>query len=99
MCRRIGATTLPECREPPSDLGCPWGARGWVPTHSEEVSNEHPTTRSRVADAAATLAVLVVGASLLAMTAPLVSAFAVVLTAVLYVPMRVRAVSSGTPAG
>lgn len=47
----------------------------------------------------ATLAVLVVGASLLAVAAPLVSAFAVVLTAVLYVPVRVRAVGGRTPAG
>ena len=56
------------------------------------MSNRPSTTRGQAADAAATLAVLVVGASLLAMTAPLVSAFAVVLTAVLYIPMRLRAV-------
>ena len=56
------------------------------------MSNRHPTTRGTAADAAATLAVLVVGASLLAMTAPLVSAFAVALTAVVYIPMRRRAV-------
>ncbi|HSF34523.1 MAG TPA: hypothetical protein VLA70_00315 [Nocardioides sp.] len=54
--------------------------------------SHHPsTTRGTVADAAATLAVLVVGASLLAMTAPLVSALAVVLTLALYVPVRVAA--------
>jgi hypothetical protein len=56
------------------------------------VSSRHSLHRGRAADAAATLAVLVVGASLLAMTAPLVSAFAVALTAVLYIPMRRRAV-------
>ena len=56
------------------------------------MSNRPSTTRSQAADAAATLAVLVVGASVLAMTAPLVSAFAVALTAVLYIPMRRRAV-------
>jgi hypothetical protein len=55
------------------------------------MSNRPATTRGRTADAAATLAVLVVGASLLAMMAPLVSAFAVALTAVLYLPMRRRA--------
>jgi hypothetical protein len=55
------------------------------------VSSRHSTRRGRAADAAATLAVLVVGASLLATIAPLTSAFAVVLTAVLYVPMRRRA--------
>lgn len=61
--------------------------------------SNHPSISGSKADAAATLAVLVVGAALLAMTAPLVSAFAVLLTAVLYVPMRLRAVGSGTPAG
>jgi len=48
------------------------------------------TTRGTAADAVATIAVLVVGSSLLAMTAPLVSAIAVALTAVLYVPVRAR---------
>ncbi|MCP3424186.1 hypothetical protein [Nocardioides pinisoli] len=62
------------------------------------MSNQ-PSARSRVADVVATLAVLVVGGSLLAMTAPLVSALAVVLTAVLYVPMRVRAIGSRRTAG
>jgi hypothetical protein len=57
------------------------------------VSNQ-PPTRAQAADAVATVAVLVAGASLLAMTAPLVSAFAVTLTAVLYIPIRVRAVRS-----
>ena len=56
------------------------------------MSSRHPTIRRQAADAAATLAVLVIGASLLAMTAPLVSALAVALTAVLYIPMRRRAV-------
>ena len=55
------------------------------------MSSQPSTNRGRAADAAATLAVLVVGASLLAMIAPLTSAFAVVLTAVLYIPMRLRA--------
>ncbi|MGF9760423.1 hypothetical protein AAII07_35065 [Microvirga sp. 0TCS3.31] len=55
------------------------------------MSSRHPTHRGRAADAAATLAVLVVGASVLATIAPLTSAFAVVLTAVLYIPMRRRA--------
>jgi hypothetical protein len=55
------------------------------------VSNRHPTTRGAAADAAATLAVLVVGSSLLAMTAPLVSAVAVALTALLYIPLRLHA--------
>ncbi|MBD3926344.1 hypothetical protein IEZ26_17090 [Nocardioides cavernae] len=63
------------------------------------MSSQPSTTRVRAADAAATLAVLVVGASLLAMIAPLTSAFAVVLTAVLYIPMRRRAGGAGTPAG
>lgn len=48
----------------------------------------HPAVTGSRADAAATLAVLVVGAALLAMTAPLVSAFAVLLTAVVYIPVR-----------
>ena len=78
--------------KPPSDLGCPWGARRRVRAHSDDVSNEPSTNRGTVADAAATLVVLVVGASLLAMIAPLTSAFAVVLTAVLYIPMRLRTV-------
>jgi hypothetical protein len=52
------------------------------------VGNRHSTTRGAAADAAATLAVLVVGSSLLAMTAPLVSALAVALTALVYVPVR-----------
>ena len=56
------------------------------------MSNRPSTTRGQAADAAATLAVLVIGASLLAMMAPLVSAFAVALTAVLYLPVRRRAV-------
>ena len=56
------------------------------------MSTRPSTTRGQAADAAATLAVLVVGASLLAMIAPLTSAFAVVLTAVLYIPLRLRAV-------
>ena len=55
------------------------------------MSSQPSTNRGRAADVAATLAVLVVGASLLAMIAPLTSAFAVVLTAVLYIPMRLRA--------
>jgi hypothetical protein len=63
-----------------------------VGAHSEEVSSQPPTPRGTAADAAATLAVLVVGASLLAMIAPLTSAFAVVLAAVLYIPLRLRAV-------
>lgn len=67
------------------------------------MSHQLSTTRGTVADAAATLAVLVAGASLLAMTAPLVSALAVVLTLALYVPARARArgrsVGSGTPTG
>jgi hypothetical protein len=54
------------------------------------VSHHSSTTRGTAADAAATLAVLVVGASLLAMTAPLVSALAVVLTVAIYLPVRVR---------
>ena len=61
------------------------------------MSNRPSTTRGQAADAAATLAVLVVGASLLAMTAPLVSAFAVALTAVLYIPMRRRAAYLSEP--
>ncbi|MCY4726515.1 hypothetical protein NYO98_09510 [Nocardioides sp. STR2] len=52
------------------------------------MGNRHSTTRGAAADAAATLAVLVVGSSLLAMTAPLVSALAVALTALVYVPVR-----------
>ena len=56
------------------------------------MSSQPSTHRGTAADAAATLAVLVVGASLLAMTAPLVSAFAVALTAALYIPMRRRVV-------
>jgi hypothetical protein len=59
------------------------------------VSNQ-PPTRGSAADAVATAAVLVVGASLLAMTAPLVSALAVTLTAVLYIPVRARAVRSSS---
>ncbi len=55
------------------------------------MSNRPSTLRGQAADAAATLAVLAVGASLLAMIAPLTSAFAVVLTAVLYIPVRRRA--------
>ena len=78
--------------KPPSDLGCPWGARRRGRAHSEEVSSQPSTNRGTAADAAATLVVLVVGASLLAMIAPLTSAFAVVLTAVLYIPLRLRAV-------
>lgn len=54
------------------------------------MSPQPSTTRGTIADAAATLAVLVAGASLLAMTAPLVSALAVLLTLALYVPVRVR---------
>jgi hypothetical protein len=55
--------------------------------------SSHPSThRGTAVDAVATLAVLVVGASLLAMIAPLTSAFAVLLAAVLYVPLRLRAV-------
>jgi hypothetical protein len=77
--------------KPPADLGCPWGAPGGVGTHSEEVSSQS-THRGTAADVAATLAVLVVGASLLAMIAPLTSALAVVLAALLYIPMRLRAV-------
>lgn len=73
-----------------------WGDRGrhgigFAPTVGK-VSNRHPTTRGKAADAVATLIVLVVGSSLLAMTAPLVSAVAVALTAVLYIPVRLRAV-------
>jgi hypothetical protein len=56
------------------------------------VSSRHSTHHGRAADAAATLAVLVVGASLLAMIAPLTSAFAVLLAAGLYIPLRRRAV-------
>jgi hypothetical protein len=56
------------------------------------VTSRPSTHRGTAADAAATLAVLVVGASLLAMIAPLTSAFAVVLAAVFYIPMRLRAV-------
>jgi hypothetical protein len=56
------------------------------------VSSQPSTRRGTAADAAATLAVLVVGASLLAMIAPLTSALAVVLAALLYIPMRLRAV-------
>ena len=78
--------------ESPADLGRPWGARGRVRAHSEQVSREPSTHRGTVADAAATIAVLVVGASLLAMIAPLTSAFAVVLAALFYIPMRLRAV-------
>jgi len=78
--------------KPPSDLGCAWGARRRVRAHSEDVSSHPSTNRGTAADAAATLVVLVVGASLLAMIAPLTSAFAVVLTAVLYIPLRLRAV-------
>ena len=55
------------------------------------MSSQPSTNRGTAADAVATLAVLVVGASLLAMIAPLTSAFAVLLTAVLYIPMRRRA--------
>jgi hypothetical protein len=54
------------------------------------VSNQ-PSTRGTAADAVATLVVLVLGASLLAMIAPLTSAFAVALTALLYIPVRARA--------
>lgn len=79
------------CVKTPSDLGGPWGARSAVLAHIGGVSHHPSTTRGTVADAAATLAVLVVGASLLAMTAPLVSALAVVLTLALYVPVRVAA--------
>lgn len=65
--------------------------------------SHQPSTARGAADAAATLAVLVAGASLLAVTAPLVSALAVVLALVLYVPARARAraraVRSGTPTG
>ena len=78
--------------KPASDLRCAWGARGRVRAHSEEVSSQPSTHRGTAADAAATLAVLVVGASLLAMIAPLTSALAVVLAALLYIPMRLRAV-------
>ncbi|MFC7724840.1 hypothetical protein ACFQW6_06960 [Nocardioides sp. GCM10028917] len=78
--------------KPPSDLGRPWGARRRVGAHSEEVSSQPSTRRGTAADAAATLAVLVVGASLLAMIAPLTSALAVVLAALLYIPVRLRAV-------
>ncbi len=67
------------------------------------MSQQLSTTRGTVADAAATLAVLVAGASVLAMTAPLVSALAVVLALALYVPARARArarvVGAGTPTG
>ena len=63
------------------------------------MSIQRSTTRGTAADAAATLVVLMAGSSLLAMTAPLVSALAVLLTAVLYIPMRARAVGSGTRAG
>jgi hypothetical protein len=58
-----------------------------------------PSTRGTAADAAATLVVLLAGASLLAITAPLVSALAVLLTVVLYLPMRLRAAGGRTPAG
>ncbi len=78
------------CEKTPPDLGCPWGARSAVLTHIGRVSHQPSTTRGTIADAAATLAVLVAGASLLAMTAPLVSALAVLLTLALYVPVRVR---------
>jgi hypothetical protein len=63
------------------------------------VPNPPSITRSQAADAVATLLVLVVGASLLVMAAPLVSALAVVLTAVVYIPMRAYAVAGRTPAG
>lgn len=56
------------------------------------MSNRHSPTRGTAADAVATLAVLLVGSSLLALTAPLVSAVAVALTALLYIPVRARAV-------
>jgi len=56
------------------------------------VSNQPSTTRGTAADAVATLVVLVLGSSLLALTAPLVSALAVALTAVLYIPVRARVV-------
>jgi len=87
------------CVKTPSDLGCPWGARSAVLTHIGRVSHQPSTTRGTAADAAATLAVLVVGASLLAITAPLVSALAVVLTLAIYLPVRVRTAGSGTPTG
>ena len=61
--------------------------------------NPPSITRSQAADAVATLLVLVVGASLLVMAAPLVSAIAVVLTAVVYIPMRAYAAGGRTPAG
>jgi hypothetical protein len=55
------------------------------------VSNHPSTVRGAAVDAAATLGVLVIGAWVLAMTAPLVSAVAVLLTVGLYVPVRLRA--------
>lgn len=58
-----------------------------MPPTVRKVSNQS-STRGTAADAVATLVVLVLGSSLLAMTAPLVSALAVALTAVLYVPVR-----------
>jgi hypothetical protein len=62
------------------------------------VSIQPSAVRSNAVDATATLGVLVVGAWVLAMTAPLVSAIAVVLAAGLYVPVRRRVVSSSGPA-
>ena len=94
-----GTTPSDTCRKPPSDLGFPCRARGPVPAHSEQVTNRPSPTRGTAADAVATLAVLLVGASLLAIAAPLVSALAVLLTVALYLPMRVRVTADGTPAG
>ena len=70
-----------------------------VAAHSGGVNDQSSTIRGHAVDATATLGVLVVGAWVLAMIAPLVSALAVMLTAWLYIPMRLRAVSGRRRAG